>query len=329
MNLRVNSPPKKIAIVAVPPVRLMDVVGPLEVFGEANRIAGRRVPYEIRVISATTERVIESHLHMPLVADETFLESFDPFDTILVAGGEGVRRPRHEERFLTWLRKQCGAARRYGSVCTGALVLAEAGLLDQHNATTHWRWCEMLSTRHPKVHVDPTPIFIKSRQCYTSAGVTAGIDLSMALIEEDLGRDVALGIAQEMVVFLRRPGGQSQFSVMLTSQAHEVNTLRDVLPWIAESLHTSLSISSMAQKAAMSLRNFTRVFLRETGKTPRQYLADLRVETARRLLETTSYSLDAIAERCGFSSPEILRRTFNRQLKVTPSAYRRRFGHNR
>lgn len=327
--MTIKTPQKRIALVAIPPVRLLDVVGPLEVFGEANLLAKKQAPYKVSIISATSELHVRSHLHMPLLADASYLESNEPFDTLLVAGGEGARSPHHDRKFLLWLRKQCHAARRYGSVCTGAMVLAEAGLLDGRNATTHWRWCELLAARHHRVEVDPRPIFVRSQQCYTSAGVTAGIDLSMALVEEDLGRDVALKIAQEMVVFLRRPGGQSQFSVTLASQAQDVTSLGDLLPWLADQLETPLSTKAMAQKAAMSPRNLRRVFLRDTGKTPRRYLEDLRLETARRLLETTSSSLEAIAERCGLTSPDVLRRTFLRRLNVTPSAYRRSFGRSR
>ena len=263
---------------------------------------------------------------MALVADMTYVDKHTACDTLLIAGCEGARSYRHEKDFLIWLRDQCDVSRRYGSVCTGALVLAKAGLLDGHHATTHWKWCAALASKYPRVQVNPDPIFIKSGRCYTSAGVTAGIDLSLALVEEDLGRAMALRIAQMMVVFLRRPGGQSQFSVTLSSQVRETKALGEVLSWIAESMHMPLSVVSMARRAAMSPRNFTRVFVKELGKTPRQHLEDVRLETVRRLLETTSCDLESLAERCGFSSPEILRRTFSRRLKISPSVYRRNFG---
>jgi transcriptional regulator GlxA family with amidase domain len=307
----------------------MTVAGPLEVFAEANFLAGSCTPYEMKVISSTDDRIVVSQQQLPLVADETFLESRESFDTILVAGGTGAMHTRHDRRFLEWLKERCASARRYGSVCGGAFLLAQVGLLDGQDATTHWEFCEELARLHPKVRVDPRPVFIKSGRCYTAAGITTGLDLSMALVEEDLGSDIALSIAKKLALFLKRPAGQSQVSVTLTSQAQEVSALAEVLPWIADSLQSSLSVSCMAEKAAMSPRNFTRVFLRETGKTPSQYLTDLRVETAKRLLETTDYGLEAIADRCGLGSAEILRRTFHRQLRMTPSACRKRLAQDR
>jgi transcriptional regulator GlxA family with amidase domain len=213
-------------------------------------------------------------------------------------------------------------ARRFGSVCTGALVLAEAGLLDGHRATTHWNWCEELARDYPRVTVDPTPIFVRDGNCYTSAGVTAGIDLALAFVEEDLGRSAALRVAQMMVVFLHRPGGQSQFSATLMAQTSERRPLGDVLAWLPDNIRRKLSVENLAGRAAMSPRNFARMFQQEVGKTPARYIEDLRLEAARRQIESTAMTLKEIAPSCGFTSAEILRRAFVRRLGITPHQYR-------
>jgi transcriptional regulator GlxA family with amidase domain len=323
------SPPRRVAIVAVPPVRTLDVFGPAEVFADANHLNRGGPAYEVQIVSATEDRTVPSYLGVPLVADRTYREMRQPLDTLLVAGGEGAQQMKYSQKFLAWLRGQSSKARRYGSVCTGALVLAEAGLLDGHRVTTHWNWCRELEQKHPKVKVDPRPIYIRDKNLFTSAGVTAGIDLSLALVEDDLGGALALQVAQMMVVFLRRPGGQSQFSATLMAQARGGRSLRDLLAWVADNLRTKLSVSSLARRAAMSTRNFARIFREEIGETPARYIEALRVEAARRQLETTVSSLDEVAEICGFGSAEILRRTFFRRIGTTPGKYRSSFAHRR
>jgi transcriptional regulator GlxA family with amidase domain len=250
-------------------------------------------------------------------------------DTLLVAGFDGVSKVRYEPKFLSWLKEWCGRSRRFGSVCTGALVLAEAGLLDGRRATTHWNWCEELARDYPRVTVDPAPIYVRDGNCYTSAGVTAGIDLALALVEEDLGRLAALKAAQMMVVFLRRPGGQSQFSTTLMAQVSAKSPLNDLLSWLPENIQRDLSVKSLAQRAAMSPRNFARLFLQEVGKTPARYIEELRLEAARRQIESQAMSFDEVAASCGFASAEILRRVFERRLGVTPRQYRASFGNAR
>lgn len=206
------------------------------------------------------------------------------------------------------------------------LVLAEAGLLDGRHATTHWNWCSELARNYPLVTVDSDPIYVKDGNCYTSAGVTAGIDLTLALVEEDLGSAVALQVAQMMVVFLRRPGGQSQFSATLVAQTGESQPLGDLLVWIADNIRDDLSIARLARREAMSPRNFARLFKQEVGKTPGDHIEDLRLEVARRKLESTTTSLDEVAEASGFRSAEVLRRVFARRLGITPGQYRKSFG---
>jgi transcriptional regulator GlxA family with amidase domain len=259
-----------------------------------------------------------------LLTDKSFREFRGPVDTLLVAGSVGEMR--YEEGFLDWLREQSGKARRFGSICTGALMLAKAGLLDGRRATTHWNWCEELACDYPKVKVDATPIYVREGNCYTSAGVTAGIELALALVEEDLGRQIALRVAQMMVVFLRRPAGQSQFSATLAAQTSENHSLGNLIAWLADNLTADLSIEKLARRAAMSPRNFARVFRREMRKTPGKHIEDLRLEAARRQLESSSRSLDEVANVSGFGSAEILCRVFRRRLGVTPGQYRASLG---
>jgi transcriptional regulator GlxA family with amidase domain len=318
---------RRVAIVAVPPVRTLDVFGPAEVFADANHLYPGGQAYDVQIVSGTDDRTVKSYLGVPLVADRTYREMREPVDTLLVAGGEGAQQMRYSPKFLEWLRRQSSKARRYGSVCTGALVLAQAGLLDGHRVTTHWNWCRELEQKHPKVKVDPRPIYVRDKNLFTSAGVTAGIDLSLALVEDDLGGALALQIAQMMVVFLRRPGGQSQFSATLMAQARGRRSLRDLLAWVADNLGMKLSVSILARRAAMSPRNFARIFHEEIGETPARHIEILRVEAARRQLETTVSSLEEVADICGFGSAEILRRTFFRRVGTTPGRYRSSFAH--
>lgn len=316
----------RVVIVAVPPMRTLDVFGPAEVFGDANWLRGGDPAYQVNIISACADRVVSNHLGTPVHTDRTYREYRGPIDTLLVAGCMGPRELHYEPGFLGWLRLQSTRARRFGSICTGAFVLAKAGLLDGRRATTHWNWASELAQDHPRVAVDPNPIYVRDGSCYTSAGVTAGIDLCLALVEQDLGRPLALRIAQMMVVFLRRPGGQSQFSATLEAQTRESRSLGDLLSWLPDHLRHDLSVDSLARRAAMSARNFARLFKQELGKTPGRHIEDLRLEAARRQLESTSRSADEVADACGLASAEVLRRMFRRRLQITPGQYRASFG---
>ncbi|MGA8027369.1 MAG: GlxA family transcriptional regulator [Bryobacteraceae bacterium] len=319
----------RVLIVAVPPMRTLDVFGPAEVFGDANWLRGGDAAYKVTIISACSGRVVPNHLGTPVHTDRTYREFRGPIDTLLVAGCMGPRELHYEPGFLDWLRLQSARARRFGSICTGAFVLAKAGLLDGRRATTHWNWARELAQDYPRVAVDPDPIYVRDRSCYTSAGVTAGIDLCLALVEEDFGRSLALRVAQLMVVFLRRPGGQSQFSATLEAQTRESRPLGDLLAWLPDHLRDDLSVDSLARRAAMSARNFARLFKQEIGKTPGKHIEDLRLEAARRQLESTSRSADEIADACGLGSAEVLRRMFQRRLRITPGQYRASFGQAR
>jgi transcriptional regulator GlxA family with amidase domain len=317
---------RRVAIIAVPPARMLDVVGPAEVFADANKLHAGEPAYEVEIIAAAEDRTVPSQIGLPILAHRTYRELRGPVDTLLVAGGEWPPDKRHSPEFLTWLREQSTKVRRLGSVCTGALVLADAELLNGRPATTHWNWCNELVQKHPLVKVNPVPIYIRDKNVYTSAGVTAGIDLALALVEEDLGSSLALQVARMMVVFLRRSGGQSQYSATLAAQACASQPFTDLLAWMADNVTRDLSVASLARHAAMSPRNFARVFKQQVGETPAQHIENLRLEAARRQLETSSLSLEQIAEASGFSSGEILRRTFVRRLGITPGQYRASFG---
>jgi transcriptional regulator GlxA family with amidase domain len=262
-----------------------------------------------------------------VVAERALHELRGPLDTLLVAGGDGVRAALRERGLVEWLRTRHARARRIGSVCSGAFLLAEAGLLDGRRATTHWARCEALAREYPAVRVEADRIHVRDGRVYTSAGVTAGMDLALALVEEDCGRALALAVARQMVLFLKRPGGQSQFSAQLVDQLAEREPLRELQAWIHDHPGEDLRVERLAQRVGMSERNFARIFARELEVTPARYVERVRVEVARRRLEDTEQGIDAVALDCGFGSAETMRRAFLRSLHVSPSAYRSRFRH--
>jgi len=312
-----------------PNLQILDAVGPLEVFARANQVwterhRGEPAPYELLLVARAAGQVSTS-TGFPLVAPTSLTEVRGPLDTLIVAGGNGVFAAGKDRALMRWLARQAPRARRVASVCTGAFLLAELGLLDGLRATTHWSACELLQRRYPKVRVDPDPIYVREGRIWTSAGVTAGMDLALALVEDDLGRDVALAVARRLVLFLKRPGGQAQFSAQLAGQLAGREPLRDLQTWIAEHPEADLSIEALARRVAMSPRNFARVFLRETGATPAKFVEVARVDAARRRLETDEGGVEQVAARCGFSSAEHMRRTFLRHVGVVPVDYRKRF----
>ena len=243
----------------------------------------------------------------------------------MVAGGLGVRKQLGNTKLVDAVRSTAKRSRRVASVCSGAFLLAEAGLLDHRRVTTHWESCPRLAQSYPLLEVDPNPIFVRDGDVYTSAGVTAGIDLCLALVEEDHGRDLALAVARQLVVFLKRPGGQAQFSSHLSTQLADHDELAAVQGWVADHLDADLSVAKLAERAAMSPRHFARVFRAETGVTPARFVEHARVEQARRRLEESTVGIEEIAHDCGFGTPETMRRAFLRALWVGPSEYRQRF----
>jgi transcriptional regulator GlxA family with amidase domain len=311
--------------VVFPDVQALDVTGPLEVFALANRLAKGRSPrYEISVVAKTAGPVATSS-GLTIAAGRGIRQATGPVDTLVVAGGQGTRRAMADARLVSWIRRTALRARRVASVCSGAFLLGEAGLLDGRRATTHWAVCGALQRRYPAARVERDPIFVRDGKVSTSAGVTAGMDLALELVEEDGGRDLALSVARWLVMFLRRPGGQSQFSVQLSAQVAERRGLRDLQGWIADHLGEDLSVPALARRAGMSPRNFARAFRREIGATPAAYVQAQRVEGARRLLETAEASVAEVAAACGFARVETMHRAFRRGVQVSPAQYRRHF----
>ncbi len=318
-----SMPARRIVIVVYPGFQPLDAVGPAEAFGGAARL----VPGSYEVTVVAPERVsLESRFGgFGLLPASSLAECIEPIDTLIVAGGFGSRTAHEIPGLINWIRDAAGRARRTASVCTGAFVLAAAGLLDGRRATTHWASCDELRERFPTITVDAAPIFVRDGDVWTSAGVTAGIDLSLALIEDDLGAESAREIARWLVVFLQRPGGQAQFSAQLASQPAARAPLRELQAWIVEHVDADLRVDALAERVAMSPRNFARAFRREVGLTPASFVEAVRVESARRRLERGAEPVDEIACRVGFGTPETMRRAFSRRLGVAPAEYRSRF----
>ncbi|MER5406093.1 GlxA family transcriptional regulator [Streptomyces sp. NPDC002769] len=310
---------RTVLVVLFDAVQSLDVTGPAEVFAGAETC--RPGSYRVRTASLDGAPVRTSS-GLTLVPDGTLAEAPAPH-TLLVPGGRGTRRP--DPRLTDWLREHGPRADRLVSVCTGALLLARAGLLDGRRATTHWAYCDTLARDHPAVQVESDPIYVRDGRVSTSAGVTSGIDLALALVEEDLGRGAALTVARHLVVFLRRPGSQAQFSAQLAAQTARREPLREVQQWITEHPGEDLCVESLAARARLSPRHFARAFQSETGVTPGRYVDRVRLEHARRLLEDTADGVTEISRACGYGTPEAMRRAFVRALGAAPAEYRRRF----
>ena len=313
-----------VAIVVPPNAQALDICGPVDAFLEANRQAPTKCNYEVRLLSTGSELNVKAGV-MSLVADNSILEDSQPIDTLLVAGTPDYGQAYGAADLHAWLRRQAPRCRRHGSVCTGAFFLGAAGLLDGLNVTTHWQHATELAERFPAARIVPDQIFVQDGTLWTSAGVTAGIDLALKLIEDDHGRDVALAVARRLVVFLKRPGGQSQFSAHLAAQLASEGRIQSVQHWILDHLSLELTVNTLAARAAMSVRNFTRVFQQEMGITPADFVEMARVDSARRLLEDSDKPLQRVASSCGFANPDTMRRAFLRRIGTGPSEYRERF----
>jgi len=278
---------RRVAVVVVPPVEELDLVGPMQVFGAANRLAGKPV-YTVEIATNSRDlKVAGEGGLLSFLAQRRFPELKGPFDSLLLVCGVATRNARDAALFA-WLRKMAPEVRRIGSVCVVAFLFAEAGLLDGKRATAHWKFGEELAKRYPRVRVESNPLWVKDGNIYTSAGISAGIDLALAWVEEDCGAAVAHEVARELVLFLCRPGGQPQYSVSLAAQASQMKAIQDLQVWIAENVRKKLSVQMLADHFAMSVRNFERVFTRELGRTPSRYILQVRVEEAQRQLERTN-----------------------------------------
>ena len=313
-------------IVGYPGVQPLDVVGPFEVFAGATRAAealGRAGSYRVTLASDESVPIrAESGLGL---CTEPLPEVGTRIDTLVIPGGGQARAARRDAGLLTWITTVAPRCRRVATVCTGAFLAAEAGLLDGRRVTTHWAQADRLAAEFPSLHVDPDPIYIQDGKYWTSAGVTAGIDLALALVENDLGAEVAQTVARWLVMFLHRPGGQTQFASPVWVPRAQRSTVRAVQSMVESEPDGDHRVPVLAQAASMSVRHFTRVFTDEVGQTPGRFVERVRTEVARRELETTNDTLDLIAARCGFGTAETLRRTFKRRLDVAPDSYRRRF----
>lgn len=320
--------PRLVEILVFPGVQLLDLAGPLQVFETANalqRQRGTSAPYRTRVVARTRGVITSAGLG---ITAAPLTRATSPIDTLIVAGGEGVEAAAGDERVVRWLRARAMRARRVASVCTGAFLLGEAGLLDGRRAVTHWDACTRLGERCPRARIEPDPIFIRDGRVWTSAGVTAGIDVALAMVEEDLGHAAAMAVARDLVVFLKRPGGQAQFSAALALQSRESGFDR-LHGWMAGHLAEDLSVPRLATRAGMSERSFLRRYRAATGTTPARAVERLRVEAARQMLSTLRDPIKRVAERCGFGSEETMRRSFLRALGIAPSDYRARFASGR
>jgi len=318
----------RVVMLAFPDAQVLDVAGPLEVFARTSRWLaeaglGAAPAYDIELTAAQAGPLPTSG-GLALTVARPFAEVGEG-DTLLVAGGIGWEAAAADPATLAWLRRGAERAARVGSICTGALVLAAAGLLAGRRATTHWAYCERLADLEPACTVDPDAIFVRDGRFYTSAGVTTGMDLALELVEQDWGKAVAVAVAQELVVYRKRPGGQAQFSRFLEAERRQ-DRLGELQLWILDHLDQDLSLERLAQAAGLSPRHFSRRFRTEVGVTPGAYVARVRLEEARRRLESGAHSLKDVARACGFADEQNLRRAFRRHVGVAPRDYRQRFG---
>ena len=324
MNPQIPPGPRTIEILAYPGVQLLDVTGPLQVFASANDLemmAGRSAPYVVRMVAGATP--VSTSAGLDLVA-QPLSSPDEPVDTLIVAGGVGVHPACEDKHLLEWLIARSRRVRRVASACNGTFLLGAAGLLDGKRVVSHWSECQHLAQRYPEARVEVDPIFVRDGALWTSAGVTAGIDMSLAMIEEDIGHMAASAVARGLVVFLKRPGGQAQFSTVLTFQ-HRDREFDRLHSWMAEHLGKDLSVPALAKRVGMSERSLQRHYRASMGLSPARAVEKMRVEAACQLLATTRDPIKRIAQRCGFGSEETMRRGFFRQVGIAPQDYRVRF----
>lgn len=318
------TPPRKIAFIIYHDVKLLDLSGPLQVFQEANEVAGETL--YVPLIGSLNGGSVDCEGGLPMASRPLTGLGLSSNDTLIACGGPGVFEQSRSPRLVRALRQAAEKAGRIGATCTGAFLLASAGLLDGRRAVTHWKRCGELADSHPEIDVDPDPIFIEDGGVWTSAGVTAGIDLALAMVEADHGRELALKTARELLVYVKRPGGQSQYSEELKAQTRNASGRFDALHfWVRSHLGADLRVPALAERCGMSPRHFARLYTDEIGRTPARMIEQYRVEAAREELENGAGSVKEIAARCGFGDPERMRRSFVRLLGVSPQAYRERF----
>lgn len=313
-----------VAVLLFPRFQLLDLAGPSDAFGEVKVLSNGESEYEIHTIGSTRGPV-KSSSGITIMPDRTIFDPCPRFDTVLVPGGLGVFDVLDDSTVLDWLAAQSRSCRRIGAVCNGGFALGAARLLDGKKVSTHWMDANRMAGMFPKAVIEPDRIYVKDGSLYTTAGVTAGIDLSLLLIEEDFGKKMALAVAKYLIVYLRRAGGQSQFSPLLEMQADGDSEVAAIQEYILGSLHLRHTVDSIARHFNMSSRNLSRVFGKHSGVTLISFLNDARIDAARRYLEGTDLSIKEIAGRCGFENGESLRRLFTRRLEIGPNEYRQRF----
>lgn len=309
---------RRIVISGPPPVQILDVTGPLEVFSNAPG-------YRIEIATPDDSHLLRTNRGISLTNATAIQNISGPIDTLIIAGGPGAESGTYDDVYLRWIAEAAGRSRRVASICTGTFLLAAAGLLDGKRAVTHWDFCDRLAREFPSVIVCPDPIFLRDGAIYTSAGITAGIDLTLALVEEDHGHKMALKVARQLVMFLVRPGGQAQYSHMLSRQAVTSEPLRELQIWMLEHLRDDLTVERLAERIGMSARHFSRVCKRETNINPGQFVDRMRVEAAQQMIDSSSLGLKEIADACGFQSADSMRRAFSRVIGITAGEYAERF----
>ena len=315
---------QRVVIVTFDSAQILDVTGPLEVFSSATRFV-LAAQYDTQLVSVAGGPVLStSGLEFTTTS---LADVAGPVDTLMVAGGRDMDAACGDQELLAHLRRLASDARRVTSVCSGAFLLAAAGLLDGRRAATHWAECNLLASGYPAVDVDRDSIFVRDGNTWTSAGVTAGIDLALALVAEDYGRKAATAVARQLVVYLRRSGGQAQFSALLAAQDADSEPVQDLLTWLPDHLTEDLTVPKLARQANLSERHFSRVFKAEVGATPADHIEAVRLEAACRLLESTHASIEHVASTCGFGTAETMNRSFRRRLGTTPGQHRLHFGH--
>jgi transcriptional regulator GlxA family with amidase domain len=318
-----SSPNKTIGLLAYDNMQALDLTGPLDVFGAANALASGMSPYDLHVIGAHTGTV---HAENGLVVlPACSIEDAPPLDTLLIPGGIGSRLGNADPQLLAWLRRQAETARRVVSVCTGAYLLAAAGLLDGRRAATHWQYAEDLARRFPAIHVEPERLFLRDGRFATSGGLTAGIDLALALVEEDLGAATSLAVARYLVMYVTRPGNQIQFSAPLAAQTQATGRMGTLVGWLLAHLKDEITSERMAEQVSMSPRHFRRVFADTFGTSPARFVEHLRLEQACMRLTRDRTSIGRIASSVGFHSADVFRRAFRARYGATPVEYRERF----
>ena len=314
----------KVGMLVFPRFQLLDIAGPSDAFGEVKILSHGEYEYELMTIGST-RGVIASSSGVTVQPERTIFDPCPQFDTVILPGGLGVFDAAEDTTLTDWLVRHASTSRRMGAVCNGVFALASAGLIDHKTVTTHWMDAAHLAQKYPKVSVEPDRIYMKDGRYYSTAGVTAGIDLALAMIEEDCGREMAISVAKYLIVYLRRAGGQSQFSPLLESQVVQDSQVGSSQSYMLENLQQAHTLESLAERVHMSPRNLSRIFRRECGLTVIDFLVDARIDAARRYLESSDMALKEIASRCGFDSVDNLRRVFSQRLKITPVEYRARF----